>query len=902
MSPIAIRSDWNKNEAQYQFSNVEEALHHIQEHTSYEIIGDGYVRPYGDLDCKEFKGTEAEFHRVDAELYSSIAKFFADNDKKVTITGSSAYPKMSLRWYVPDIYLESREHAKAFARDLYSRIELPSCMTADYSVYSSYKKMRTFYTSKPNENRPFYMLQGDIQDTLITHIPSYATKFEFELEKEEVADVKPVSVVESSYITQLCDCISLDTWTDYTSCMGLIFSLLSVGACSDIIHSYCSKAPNYSRKWVQDFIRSFNPDKSKYSLGTLKYHAMQGNIVAFRKIVVPDAIKRENSRKAFDEITQLTPTPLTQNNWNIEGGWIRPLPVHTTTALKSAMGTGKTREIIRLCSPSPFVPVTSSICILSPRITFTDHIIAEVDGFVNYQACKGTIDADKLVLSVQSAHRVERSYEMLILDEIETTLSSLTPNKTHGKNYMRNIEAFERLVRNAKRVICLDAFLSDRSIRMLTALRGDVHIYINPHQPYKKNCTLYTEPNSFFSALGHRLSKGKRMIGIWGGKEKGKNFHSLLQCKNVFYSADTDGTQKKEHLEDVNTHWAKYQCVGYTPAISVGINYTASTLFDQAFLYGTPWSCTARDYLQALHRARVLADNEVLAYIDMKPRPCTQDAGYDIQQKLWDEDTERRKQFIVKELDEQLEDYKLFPAWLRDVLCWNRNERVTNRLHFHACMTGYLQECGIAVDTIETQTKDIKKKSATTLISVTEVADIEYEQVEEYVRARGSLTEMQKYELEKYYLSQKVSVVDERIWEDWNKRRYIIERCFVLFNKTPTDLVVEKVVDLVPKDAERLAVLQGLGVDFKTAWTRDCDLSVDLELFGVRKRTEKDTPEQKARDFCKAVAEWGLDMKVERKKKQIDGVRDYVYSLTYSPTGIAGYVKKPLRASDIDWN
>lgn len=31
------------------------------------------------------------------------------------------------------------------------------------------------------------------------------------------------------------------------------------------------------------------------------------------------------------------------------------------------------------------------------------------------------------------------------------------------------------------------------------------------------------------------------------------------------------------------------------------------------------------------------------------------------------------------------------------------------------------------------------------------------------------------------------------------------------------------------------------------------------------------------------------------------GVRDYTYSLTYSPTGIAGYVRRPIKATDIDW-
>jgi hypothetical protein len=296
----------------------------------------------------------------------------------------------------------------------------------------------------------------------------------------------------------------------------------------------------------------------------------------------------------------------------------------------------------------------------------------------------------------------------------------------------------------------------------------------------------------------------------------------------------------------------------------------------------------------------VLSDNEVLAYIDPKPRPCSYEAGLEVQEQTWETDNQRRKTFITEQLQEQVEDYTLFPAWLKAVVCWNRNERVTNWLYFEECMRGYLQECGIQVKTIETP-KDIKKKSSSTIISADQVADIDYEQVEAYQQCRGSLTEMMKYELEKYYLAQKVVKVDDVIWSAWLKDKRKVERCWALFNRKPADLITDKVVDLVPKDAERLAVIQALGLDWKTEWKRDCDLSLDLSLFGVRERSEKDTPEQKARDLCKAMQEWGLDLAVERKKKQVDGVRDYVYSLTYSPTGIAGYVRRPVKATDIDW-
>ena len=225
MSPIAIRSDWNHNDAQHEFSDVKDALKHIRKHSSYEIIGNGALRPYGDLDCKEFSGTTEEFKVADQQLRDVFIEYFESINQGVTITTSSKFPKLSLRWYVPHVYVKSRAHAKEFARIIYSKIDLPSQIKADYSVYSSYKKMRTFYTSKPGEIRPFEMVQGEVEDTIISYIPPSAELIDLPLPTAEPTESRTGQTTEASLLIKVVNALPVSIIEQYNEwiTIGMVF-------------------------------------------------------------------------------------------------------------------------------------------------------------------------------------------------------------------------------------------------------------------------------------------------------------------------------------------------------------------------------------------------------------------------------------------------------------------------------------------------------------------------------------------------------------------------------------------------------------------------------------------------------------------------------------------------------
>lgn len=905
---IATRPDWNGNTPVHTFDDLQAALEYMKSNPCYEILpSDAPLRPFGDIDFKVgAEVTEAEFHKLDFEVFNAIATVFKSFDRNVTQFSASSweYRKISHRWVVPDCYVKTIAHAKAFAADLYSRVNFPAGVSGDMSVYSKLRKMRTFWTSKPNESRPFYMLQGEEEDHIISYVPKWATLIDFELE-EQNNDPKPVCAsYEVSYLTKLADCVSTATWEDYTSCQSLIFTLLSLGAPADLIHHYCGKAKNYSAKWVADYIRRYDANKNRHSIGTLKHYAKRDSPDMYAVLGRDPVYGAELGRQMFREMTRLTEDSETKQNWCDEKGFLKALPLARTVAVKSHLGTGKTRRCIEACTPSPFNMAAEKIVVISCRQTFTTHITAELKGFVDYRTIKGSeIKEDKLVVQLQSLWKCAGmdARDLVLLDEVESILANLTPNQTH-KHYVETYAVFERMIREAKRVIVLDAFLTDRTMEMLRTLRGETVLVINPTIPYKRSATLVSE-KGLSDAIHSKLREGKKLIAVWGAKNKAKAFHSCLpdSVSQVLYTGDSDAKIKEQHLADVNKYWAEHQLVGYTATITVGVNYNGPS-FDEACVYATAWSCPSRDYIQALHRARKLNDEAMTVYINPNPRPCALEAGLAEQEVQFAAQTERVKKFL-SDIHQNVLDYKTLPPWLHRVLMWNYNETITNWKHFPECIRGYFALTGIACGDEMPEIAPPEKAEKTTHISVEDVVLIDYETAQIYSRNRQMLTDTQRYELEKYYMVQKVTKVDEFIWQAWLDSRKQVERSWTVMNLAPEQLIRDKVIDLVPKDAERLKVFQDLGFDWDSRWSFEVERvpKIDLSLFGQRLRSEKDTDEQYCRDLSKALKQWcGVKTKVESRQVRQGGDRVYTYALTYAPEGqLFSYVERPQSAADI---
>jgi hypothetical protein len=148
------------------------------------------------------------------------------------------------------------------------------------------------------------------------------------------------------------------------------------------------------------------------------------------------------------------------------------------------------------------------------------------------------------------------------------------------------------------------------------------------------------------------------------------------------------------------------------------------------------------------------------------------------------------------------------------------------------------------------------------------------------------LTEVQLYELEKFSLKERVPDPTQEIWDTWLKKPSVIKNAYNLIHRTPRDLFEfqreVKVIELVDKRIAQLKCLQNCGLDWSKSWNMKLDDVPDIKMneFSIRVRSEKSDKAQELRHLCSAFEQWGLDLRVKRKRKST-GEREYEYSLVF---------------------
>jgi hypothetical protein len=353
-----------------------------------------------------------------------------------------------------------------------------------------------------------------------------------------------------------------------------------------------------------------------------------------------------------------------------------------TVVIQSHLGTGKT-VLFRALAADP----TRTVLYISARRSFTRSMHAEFNkagmAFRSYldprceEPCGWDSEAKRkvchdeanhmpwhfsldeprcrrLFVQVESLHRFyspeAARYDLVVLDEVESICAALNPGVTQRANLALNVGGFAALVRGARVVVAGDAFISERSMEMLRALRPAAQIKLldNQCQPYERVCERIQElavnnkgevverreqgKAKFHARMVAELDKGKRLVVVCGSKTELRSleeevFKPRLTASPkegarpftyVTYHAETENRDAVlAQLADINETWSSPTVVAYTPTITVGINYdNKAAPFDLMFLYGTRMGATPRDMFQSSLRVRELKENRMVFYLN----------------------------------------------------------------------------------------------------------------------------------------------------------------------------------------------------------------------------------------------------------------------------------------------
>jgi len=302
----------------------------------------------------------------------------------------------------------------------------------------------------------------------------------------------------------------------------------------------------------------------------------------------------------------------TTNNNTYSEAKLRNFEYCETLVVKAAMKMGKTKKLLQYIEE---YCENDTIRIISFRQTFSSNIKSVFNTFKLYSDISGPIRSKRAIIQVESLHRIEISNEppdLLILDECESIFEQFGSGLL--KKFNDAFAKFMYMLKFSKRVICMDANVSDRTYNMLKlAGRNDILFHNNVY----KNATMdkyhiiYTKSHWLYM-LYEFVKKYKVAIPI-SSISDAKVLYEYLKNeypnkKIDIYTSETDNKKKKLHFADVATYW-KCDILIYTPTVSAGVSFELPH-YDYIFGYFIDLSCPIETCIQMLGRIRDVKTKE----------------------------------------------------------------------------------------------------------------------------------------------------------------------------------------------------------------------------------------------------------------------------------------------------
>lgn len=342
------------------------------------------------------------------------------------------------------------------------------------------------------------------------------------------------------------------------------------------------------------------------------------------------------------------------------------------------MGGGKTAQTISyLKSKSSYLWISPNIALstnTSNRIgdeikLYTDFSIKDKnDGIFN--------KIDKLIICQNSLHYVKKTFPVVVIDEIETLLlkfqGEFIDKNGNKKECWTN---FLNIIKNAEKVILLDAFITTKTLNFIKQFNSDIVIYERPEEITPRTVIFIKSMKRQILKILDDLQAGKKLFIFYPPKRASKKVLSMADlyemlkeesgASGVYYNADVDEAIKKG-LENVNQTWKNEQLVITNSCITCGVNYDLED-FDAVYLFITKYS-SPRDVIQVSYRPRTIRDNKIFC--------CFLKSG--IIQQSWHNDKSHMECSIYNKLyDDCLTEFK---------------SPLVNTFHFFCEKAGYKQE------------------------------------------------------------------------------------------------------------------------------------------------------------------------------------------------------------------
>lgn len=310
---------------------------------------------------------------------------------------------------------------------------------------------------------------------------------------------------------------------------------------------------------------------------------------------------------------------------------------HKYILLATDMGTNKTGSVIANLDPK------DKILWLTPRVSLTYNVMERIQNqggfqFKNYKdwtspSKKMEIQTFKHLFCCLPSLKYtgDQRYDTVVIDEIETLNMFWKGGMgcPGAQDININWIRFKDIIKGAKKVYLMDAFMCNRTKNLMTAIDNQKSkVITSPSVAEKRMFIKYKNTQSWIHTLAEKLNKGENIFVFYPYKQENKKNPSMFQVVEtliqltgltkddfIYYHADV-GDETKKTTMDVNTIWSNKRCVITNPCITVGVNFDLNH-FDCIFAFWAVW-VSQRDFFQTLYRCRKLKSNEIHLVINGK--------------------------------------------------------------------------------------------------------------------------------------------------------------------------------------------------------------------------------------------------------------------------------------------
>lgn len=468
--------------------------------------------------------------------------------------------------------------------------------------------------------------------------------------------------------------------------------------------------------------------------------------------------------------------------------------------VQASTGLGKTKAVGNYING---LKKTDQVLAVSFRVALSfnlldafNKIIETTNKFDHYRNSRDRIsEFNKMIVQVESFYRIDpkaiKDNLTLVLDESESIISQLYSGLSDRQS--DNLKMFIYLVGRAKKVIAIDAYMTVRTINVINYIkkfyRASVKttMYRNIYKSHKDTRYFLSKDRSdWLGCLCAYLKNDRKCVVAVNSKKDSQIIHNAIKdivkkpINIGIYSSDTSETIKKEHFQDVNNYWDKYDLLIYTPTAGAGISFEKEH-YDYLFGFFTNSSCDAESCLQMLARVRNIKHKMAYIYIDpmMTARPLTRDEIFTSVIR----DHETNMSYISPDYYLDLEGRKMVmdspesEIAMTNLMMRNRSQadfvgRFTSILAAYATNI-LIYESGFTRVEYEKYREETSIKNAEILVAARQLTKKEYADLCEKSSLGGDISTDEKISMEKYGLCKLFNVrqdtVNDSTFKDYNK-------------------------------------------------------------------------------------------------------------------------------------